>query len=362
MTSRAVIFTAPQAPLELRSMARPCLGAGELLVRVSMCTLCASDLHSYRGARSVEVPTVLGHEIIGVIEEIGEGPQRCDLKGRALAIGDRVTWCIAASCGDCFFCREGLPQKCVCVFKYGHAAIAPEHELCGGLAEHCHLTANTGVLSVPEELPDAVACPANCATATVAAALRTAGGLAGRVVCVHGAGMLGLTACAMARESGAEVVVCDTDPSRLALASHFGVSEVVTMTDGTEALRGILAEMTDGRGADVGFEMSGAPSAVSALIETLRIGGLGVLVGSVSPADPVRLAAEDLVKRSLTLRGVHNYAPEDLAVAIDFLELFHHRYPFAELVTPAFSLDEIEAAFGHALSGKDLRVAIAPTV
>ena len=134
------------------------------------------------------------------------------------------------------------------------------------------------------------------------------------------------------------------------------------MTDGTEALRGILAEMTDGRGADVGFEMSGAPSAVSALIETLRIGGLGVLVGSVSPADPVRLAAEDLVKRSLTLRGVHNYAPEDLAVAIDFLELFHHRYPFAELVTPAFSLDEIEAAFGHALSGKDLRVAIAPTV
>ena len=320
MTSRAVIFTAPQAPLELRSMARPCLGAGELLVRISMCTLCASDLHSYRGARSVEVPTVLGHEIIGVIEEIGEGPQRCDLKGRALAIGDRVTWCIAASCGDCFFCLEGLPQKCVCVFKYGHAAIAPEHELCGGLAEHC------------------------------------------RVVCVHGAGMLGLTACAMARESGAEVVVCDTDPSRLALASHFGVSEVVTMTDGTEALRGILAEMTDGRGADVGFEMSGAPSAVSALIETLRIGGLGVLVGSVSPADPVRLAAEDLVKRSLTLRGVHNYAPEDLAVAIDFLELFHHRYPFAELVTPAFSLDEIEAAFGHALSGKDLRVAIAPTV
>ena len=84
--------------------------------------------------------------------------------------------------------RDELPQKCEQLFKYGHERITPAHPLSGGLAEFCHLALGTPILPVPDALPDLVACPVNCATATVAAALRAAGGCRGRSVLVQGAG------------------------------------------------------------------------------------------------------------------------------------------------------------------------------
>ena len=159
---RAAVFTGAGEPLELTELPVPAtLRDGEALVRVTCCTLCGSDLHSYSGDREVLTPTILGHEILGTIEAVG---------GRTpLAIGQRVTWSIAASCGECYFCRNDLPQKCERLFKYGHEQMSEEHPLSGGLATHCHLAPGTTVVEIPSGLPDEVACPANCATATVAA-------------------------------------------------------------------------------------------------------------------------------------------------------------------------------------------------
>ena len=104
-----------------------------------------------------------------------------------------------ASCGECFYCRRSLTQKCERQTKYGHEPLRPGHELTGGLASHCVLGEGTALFLVPPELGDAAACPANCAGATVAAAIERAGLLEGKSVLILGAGMLGVTATAWAR-------------------------------------------------------------------------------------------------------------------------------------------------------------------
>src|SRR5262249_10218297 len=99
--SNAAVFTAPGQPLEVRSIAIPDLRPGEVLVRVTACTICGSDLHSFHGRRQVPAPSVLGHEIIGTIERFGPDAPRVNATQRELREGDRVTWGLCVSCGMC---------------------------------------------------------------------------------------------------------------------------------------------------------------------------------------------------------------------------------------------------------------------
>jgi len=85
-----------------------------------------------------------------------------------------------------------------------------------------------------------------------------------------------------------------------------------------------------------------------------------VLIGAVFPAPPVPLSAESVVRRWLSIYGVHNYTPADLADALEFLTRNHGRFPLAELVTDTFTLAEAEAAFQHAIASRALRVAVLP--
>jgi putative phosphonate catabolism associated alcohol dehydrogenase len=357
----AAVFTAAGKPLQMQSFALPELQPGELLVRVTCCTVCGSDLHTYEGRRETPTPTILGHEILGEVAALPAGPSVCDLDERPLKLGDRITWSIAANCGDCFYCEHDLPAKCEQLFKYGHEAIDPTHPLSGGLAEFCHLAAGTAVVQVPKALSDVVACPANCATATVAAALRVGGGCAGEVVLIQGAGMLGLSATALAATRGAaEVLVCDVDPNRLQQASRFGATQAISVAEGTEALSAAIQDRTAGRGVDLAIELSGSPASIAAGLAELRIGGRYVLVGSVFPSPDIPVSAEWIVRRWLSIHGVHNYAPRDLATAIAFLAEAHAQYPLAELVSQSFPLEQAEAAFQYAIEKRPHRVAVLP--
>mgnify|MGYP002621665990 FL=1 len=365
--ARAAVFVGPGKPLLMQQFTLPQLAPGEALVRVNCATLCGSDLHTYLGRRETPCPTILGHEILGRVAALPAGETLVDLAGRRLDVGDRITWSIAANCGTCFYCERGIPQKCRRLFKYGHEAITDAHPLSGGLADYCHLARGTAVLRVPDGLPDEVACPANCATATVAAALRVAGGCRDEVVLVQGAGMLGLTAAAMARAAGArETIVCDPDRGRLSRVADFGATRAVALDNPGDrtavdtALRSAIDASTDGRGVDLALELSGAPEAVEAAVPRLRIGGRYVLVGAVFPTRDVALSAEQVVRRLLRIEGVHNYTPADLRTAIDFLAANHERYPLADLVTGRFGLSEAESAFEHARSTKAPRVAVVP--
>src|SRR5690606_35133037 len=165
-------------------------------------------------------PQILGHEMVGRVVAMHQ-------PARHLTIGQRITWTINASCGDCERCENGYPQKCVRSFKYGHEQ---SQRLSGGFASHVVLRAGTGVVPVGN-LPAEVIAPANCATATVAAAI-TGLQLANKTVLVSGAGMLGLTATAMATELGAKVTVSDINEERLEQAKLFGaVMTVNTAVD-----------------------------------------------------------------------------------------------------------------------------------
>lgn len=352
---RAAVFDGPGRPFRLEeSSAAPPLAPGEVLVRVRLCTLCGSDLHTFTGRRHGPTPCVLGHEMVGEIAELN-GEKR-DAGGEPLAVGDRVTWAVADNCGACFFCLRELPQKCERLKKYGHHTDDSGRGPSGGLTTHCHLWPGTAVVKVPADVPDEVAAPAMCATATVAGALRQAGTVRGATVLVLGAGMLGLTASAMAAAAGATVLIADTIAERLDSARKFGAADTTTVA----GLPAKLAELTNGRGADVVLELAGVSASVETALGSARVGGTVVLVGSVFPVPAVAVTPEAVVRRCLRIIGSHNYAPEDLVMAVAFLAASGGRYPFGELVSWTVSLDDVDEAFHVAEAEKPYRVGVRP--
>lgn len=329
----------------------------ELIVEIEMCTICGSDVHTIEGRRPLAGPMVLGHEIIGRVVSLPDNAVRCVL-GTPLQIGDRVTWSLHAACGTCFWCMNDLSQKCDHLFKYGHEPVSGAYPSTGGFASHCQIQAGTAVVKIPNEMPAKIAAPANCATATVVAAFRQVGDCRGRTILIMGAGMLGLTAAAMAADAGAaEIVVVDPLKSRSELARKFGATTPVT---DLATAKEELERRTNGRGADISFDFSGQNDAVLAAIHFLRIGGQTVLVGSVFPTESISISPEMIVRRWLAIYGVHNYSAGDLVQAVRFLERVGEQFPFRELVSSTYSLDQIDEAIRFAKSGAAVRVGILP--
>lgn len=346
----------------LRDFAIPVPSAGEVLVRIELASICGSDLHTFMGRRSEPTPTILGHEAVGRIEQLGSDGLK-DLHGNALEIGDRITWGVAASCGTCDRCRSGLPQKCRKLFKYGHAEATGPKALSGGLSEFLLLHHGSKILKLSSELPLEVACPANCATATVAACFRQAGEVANKSVLIFGAGMLGLTAAAMASDRGAtQIAVVDTTSARLNRATRFGATHTIEWSPSSHSLNQLLLDSRCTTEFDVQLELSGASDACQNALQLAAVGGTIILAGSVMPSPDWPVSPEQIVRNCLTIRGVHNYAAQDLVSGIDFLERTHTQFPFHELVERTFALEDINSALRWAMDNRPIRVAIQPQI
>lgn len=323
----AWVFRGPEEGFEHIAVPDVHLHPGDLLVQIDLATVCGSDRHTVSGARTEATPLVLGHEQVGRIVALGPGPAPRTVDDHPLAIGDRVVWGVAVACRTCRRCTRGMPQKCETLRKYGHARMERGWELSGGLATHVHVRGGSDIVRVPDDVPDELAAPSSCATATVMAALAAAEAvrsLTGELVVVTGCGMLGLTAIAAARARGAIVVGVDPAPAARALARQFGAA--ATADTRPSALRDALARVTRSEtslngaaGFGAALELSGAPSALSMLLSAADVGAVVVLAGSVFPAPAVPVSAEGLTRGLLTLVGVHNYRGEHLREAIDFL-------------------------------------------
>lgn len=360
-TGRAAIFLRPGQPLELREFDVPDPLAGQILVRVTCCTICGSDLHTISGRRSAPTPSVLGHEIIGEVVAFGPCTAHLAMHGKPIEEGDRITWTVTASCQKCFFCEHRLLQKCERLFKYGHQSWEPDGAWSGGLAEWCIIRPASGIVKLPSGLPDEVASPASCATATIMGAFRTIGPVHQESVLVQGAGMLGLTACAIARASGAAEIICtDLNDQRLALAERFGATRVCRADP--EALRETVREATARRGVDVALELTGSPDAIETGLDLVRIGGRYAWIGSVLPTRSIPVNPEAIVRRHLTIYGLHNYSAQDLHRAIEVLDQYHRQFPFADLVGAIYPLDAVNEAIGHASRGSAVRVGVKPNL
>ena len=332
-------------------------------MRIECCTICGSDLHTITGARDEPVPSVLGHEIVGAVCALGDHPAS-DIDGRRLELGDRVTWSTCISCGRCDRCQQGMPQKCRYVAKYGHMLAEKGCALSGGMAQHILLRPGSAIVRVDPSIPSDVICPANCATATMAAAFRVAGRVDGRRVLILGAGMLGLTAAAMARAGGASrVTVCDPNTKRLRLANQFGADGCVEWCDEHNELRRRLSAASNESDPayDIILEVSGVPEAAEAACELGDTRARIIMVGSVMRSRKIEVDPERVVRHWYTIHGVHNYTPDDLCTAVDFLTQFHERFPFAQLVEQSFPLGSVNEAIEMALRERPIRIAIRPS-
>ena len=317
------------------------LGDGQCLVEISLATVCGSDLHTVDGRRREPVPCVLGHEGVGRVVAAGRGRD-------AGLIGRRVTWTLADSCGVCRSCRDwALPQKCERLFKYGHAPLRDGTGFNGTYASHIVLRGGTTVFPLPETVTDEMAAPANCALATMIASTEPlrAGG---KTAVIQGAGLLGLFGCSLLREMGWQrVVVVDTNPARLELAPAFG---------GEPALNSARGRVAPGT-VDAVIEAAGRAEVIAEGIELLRPGGHYQLLGLVHPDSRLDLTGETIIRKCLTIQGTHNYAPNHLGAAIEFLRNRGQILPWDRVVSPPLPLESLEAAMALARSGRWPRVA-----
>lgn len=351
------VFTDPTQPLSIRQLPIPELGPREILVRNEYATLCRSDLNTYSGKRREAVPTILGHEVVGRIERFGSGASKTDLRGQELQVGTRISWAIYSSDPDSALSREGMPQKGEKLTKYGHERLTPHHTLHGGLSQYIILREHTPVCAISEAVPLPVAALSNCAMATVAGALRVLGDMRHKNVLVVGGGMLGLTAAAMLKAAGvASLTVLERDPVRLLQAASFGAG----------FLWGAHHDLELQSEKDFGcrqpfhglIECSGSPEAMEATLDLLQTGGRAVWIGATHPDRKVQLTAEKIIRKILTIKGLHNYNEKDFASALDFVEQYHDQYPFLQLIKGPFCLEDIDIAFSYALKTNPFRVGI----
>ena len=360
--ARAAVYEVPNGPFLLREYPLRPAAAGEVLVRVSMSTICRSDIHSYEGRRPNPVPCILGHEIIGVIEEIGAGVGR-DMRGDPLQVGDRVTWTEYFFDGESYY-RDVLdmPQKSRGLRKYGHDRADVDPHFTGGFAEYCYILPGTGILRLPSSLSDEEATPVNCGVATMVAVTEAAAIGMGDTVVIQGLGLLGLYGVALARSRGARLVIgLDAVAGRLDMARRFGAD--LTLDVGRLAAADVVQAVRQAcrpDGADVVIEVCGVPDVIPSGLAMLRIGGRYVLGGLVNPGAHVAIDANVLVRQWITLRGVHNYHPRHLIQALDFVVAQRERFPFGAIVDSRFALDDLATAFARASERSVLRAAVVP--
>lgn len=360
-TGRVAIYHEPNAPFQVVSYPLRAPNPGEALVRVSMSTICRSDIHSYQGHRPSPCPGLLGHEIVGRVVALGEGLTH-DMRGDPLSVGNRITWSEFFTPGSNYFSDIlDLPQKSPGVEKYGHMAVttAPHHH--GGFAEYCYVLPKSWILRLPDDMTDAEATPLNCGVATMVAVTEAANLRLGSTLVIQGLGLLGLYGAALAKSRGVRCVIgLDVHAARRAQSSRFGVDLALDPNIPTAQLMESIHTQCPPAGPDAVIEVCGVAEVLPLGLDMVRTGGTYVLAGMVSPGAHVTLDANRIVRKMVNLRGVHNYHPRHLIEALEFVQSNKSRFPFAELVDARYSLDQVTQAMADASSQRVLRAAIVP--
>ncbi|CAB1080515.1 Threonine dehydrogenase and related Zn-dependent dehydrogenases [Olavius algarvensis Delta 1 endosymbiont] len=360
--ARAAVMTAAGKDLELKEYPLPRVEQGCILVEVTCCTICGSDVHSWMGRRTAPTPIILGHEIVGRIAALGHGVTH-DSGDRPLQVGDRITWTIMDNCGKCYFCREkGLMMKCRNLKKYGHDNCQDPPHFIGGFAEFCYITPGTCVVKIPDRLTDEEVAPANCALATVVAAWEAADVQPFENVLIQGAGALGFYAAALAKHYGCRrIIVTDILDHRLDFIKAFGATDAMNVSGmSDEDILQRVRDMTGGFGVDCTLEVAGIPDLIPTGLKCLRTGGRYVEVGNSAPGANFTYDACDIVWRRLTLKGIHNYDARHLQAGVDLLAMTREIFPFRDIVTHRVSLENINDGMRLADSGEAIRVAVEP--
>jgi len=305
---KAIIFSGTGKPLEEKEYDLPeNIDDDEIIVKLTLSTVCGSDVHTWLGHRPFPTPCILGHEMVGKIVKLGKNLTK-DNVGNKISIGDRIIWSMTISCGTCYYCKIAkLPQKCTSLFKYGHANSDIYPHITGGYANFIQLKKGSYFLKIPDILDDEEVAPLMCAGATIASGLDAARFSSCDYVLVQGCGALGLCACAFAKELGARCVIAlDLVDSRLSLAKEFGADYVFNINKEKNLSQKIL-EITLNRGVDFEIEVTGDSKSIEEGIKYLRIGGSYILLGAIYPGNTFTLDSSEIITKCLQIFGCHNY-------------------------------------------------------
>jgi alcohol dehydrogenase len=341
---RAAVFRGP-GEIGIEDVPRPEVESPtDAVVRVTHTAVCGSDLWFYRGESDREVGSRVGHEPMGIVEDVGEDVRSVDP-------GDRVFGPFVVSCGRCEFCRKGLHTSCVNGDSWT-----------GAQAEYVRATEADGTLvRVPDRHADdedtlESVLPLTDVMGTGHHAAVSAGVGAGDTCVVVGDGAVGLCAVLAARRLGAErIIAMGHHEDRLDLAREFGATETIAKRG--EAAVERVNELTDG-GANHVVECVGAASAMDTAIEVCRPGGTVGYVGVPHGVEDDGVDIFSLFSDNITLRGgvapVRAYADELLA------DVLGGTLDPSPVLTKTVALDDIQAGYEAMDEREAIKVLVKP--
>ena len=352
-TMRAAVLRDYDKGLQVETIRTPRPKAGEVLIKVTACGLCHSDLHVIGGAIAFPLPAVLGHEVAGVIVELGPGTEHTGLE-----VGQQVAGGFLMPCGQCRHCAAGHDELCEPFFElnrlkgvlydgttrlYSLDGEPIQMYSMGGLAEYSVVPA-TALAPVPEGVDPVSSAILGCAAMTGYGAVRRGADIKyGETVAVVAVGGVGSNIVQIARAFGAsQVIAIDVADDKLEAVKAFGAT--ATINSMTQDAREEVLKLTNGRGVDVSFEALGIPSTWNTALDVLADGGRMVPIGLGAGRQTAEVEINRTVRRSQSILGSYGARTrQDLPAVVDLAARGIINYD--DLVTRRFSLDEAGAGY-----------------
>ena len=381
---RAAVLTAP-GRYEIQEFDRPVLPDGALLMEIEMSGICGTDKHTYLGETKqyagtpaesdTPFPIIQGHENVGVVSEITpHAAENLEFYGRRLKVGDRIVMCPDIVCGHCYECKHVMGYVwCENSDCYGNSySSADWPHLMGGWSEQMYIRPDTFVYKVPNGLSPRVAvlaelmaCAASLDKVKEFSSMAYEGFNSGDTVVVIGSGPLGLLHIAKADIMGAgQIIATDLSETRLAFAKKMGADHTINVSTTTPEERiELVRELTNGRGADVVLHMANRPASFIEGIEMLKRGGMMLEMGVFADTGDVSINVHRHVcSKNIRLIGLTNHPSTGYGPGLTLLERYADRYPFDEMVSHEFGLDEVDLAMRTSMSTESLKVAMVPAL
>lgn len=326
--------------MEMQEFPRPVIGDADALMKVEMVAVCGTDHAMYRGRHKVKFPILMGHEILGRIEEIGAEKSA----STGIKAGDRVVVETRFGCGKCRSCIRGEYTKCEKKYGYGQGitCTTPPY-LWGAYAEYLYIPERAILHKISEEVPAEAGVMTCAVLGNSVRWLSHAGGCKlGDTVVILGCGRQGLGLVVAAREAGAsKIIITGTRHSyqKLELAKELGADEVIVVDEENTVER--VREITDGEMADIVIDVSGHISSAAITADLTKNYGTVVLPGlydgRTTPID-----FDKVTMKELTIKGVHTHDMKSVEAAIKIIE--SRRYPLEKMVTHHYPLEQAEYA------------------
>lgn len=271
-------------PLRYEEVPIPTIGDGELLMKVKACGVCRSNLHMIEGdwidmGVPAKLPIIPGHEVVGIIEEVGKGVKN-------LHVGERIgVQPLYDTCGECEYCLNGRENLCI------NAKITGE-TVDGGYAEYMKAVARH-VYKIPDNLRDAEAAPLFCPGVTAFRAVKLSEANPGKIIGVFGVGGVGHLAIQFAKLSGAKVIAVSRNKDHLKIAEEVGAFQVVS------PLEEDIVRTFKGLGfADASIVFAPSDDAIEQAIKVTKKGGI-IVIGVRGNIRNFRFYTEHVIKGSV---------------------------------------------------------------